>query len=96
MRNSPRLGKREWAGCYDTHNEQTASEGANMSNERTQHLETIGHACGTLQASYGSVRRALEEVGARPVLVVNGLAHFDEADVERAAERLAQQQAGKR
>jgi hypothetical protein len=67
-----------------------------MSNERTQHLETIGHACGTLQASYGSVRRALEDVGAQPVLVVNGLAHFDEADMERAAERLQQAREGKR
>jgi hypothetical protein len=55
-----------------------------------QHLETIGHACATLQASYGAVRRALAEVGAEPAIVLNGVAHYGEADVERAAEQLQQ------
>ena len=61
--------------------------------EQTQHLETIGHACATLQAPYGTVRRALEEVGAEPAMVLNGIAHYREADVERVAEHLAQARA---
>jgi hypothetical protein len=61
-----------------------------MSEKETKHLETIGHACATLQASYGAVRRALAEVGAEPVLILNGLPHYAETDVERAAEQLQQ------
>ena len=61
--------------------------------EQTQHLETIGHACATLQAPYGTVRRALEAVGAQPAMVLNGVAHYAEADVERAGERIAEARA---
>jgi hypothetical protein len=53
-----------------------------------QHLETIGHACVTLQASYGAVRRALAEIGAEPALTINGIEHYSEADVQRVAERV--------
>jgi hypothetical protein len=59
-----------------------------MSNERTQHLETIGHACTTLQRPYGVIRRALAELGVEPAMVLNGVAHYAESDVERVAERL--------
>jgi hypothetical protein len=61
-----------------------------MRENEPKHLETIGHVCATLQASYGAVRRALAEVGAEPVLILNGLAHYAETDVERAAEQLQQ------
>ncbi len=61
-----------------------------MSENEPQHLETIGHACATLQASYGAVRRALEALGAQPAMVINGVGHYAEADVERAGERLRQ------
>jgi hypothetical protein len=56
----------------------------------TQHLESIGHICATLQKPYGAIRRALADVGAEPAMVLNGVAHYAEADVERAAERLQQ------
>jgi len=56
----------------------------------TQHLESIGHICATLQKPYGVVRRALAAVGAEPAIVLNGVAHYGEADVERAAEQLQQ------
>ena len=56
----------------------------------TQHLESIGHICATLQKPYGAIRRALADVGAEPAIVLNGVAHYAEADVERAAERLQQ------
>jgi hypothetical protein len=65
-----------------------------MNANEPQALETIGHACSTLQASYGAVRRALAEVGAQPVLIVNGLAHYAEVDVERAGERIAKARRG--
>ncbi len=56
----------------------------------TQHLESIGQICATLQKPYGAIRRALADVGAEPAIVLNGVAHYAEADVERAAERLQQ------
>ena len=62
--------------------------GKNMNTNEPKHLESIGHACTTLQASYGAVRRALEEVGAEPAMIINGVAHYAESDVERAGERL--------
>ncbi len=54
----------------------------------TQHLESIGHICATLQKPYGVIRRALAEVEAEPAIVLNGVPHYAEADVERAAERV--------
>jgi len=61
--------------------------------EQTQHLETIGHACATLQAPYGTVRRALEAVGAMPAVVINGVPHYAEGDIERAGQRIAEAKA---
>ena len=51
---------------------------------QTEHLETIGHICATLQKPYGVIRRALAEVGAEPAIVLNGVPHFAEANVEAA------------
>ena len=48
---------------------------------QTQHLESIGHICATLQKPYGDIRRALADVGAEPAMVLNGVAHYAEADV---------------
>ena len=61
-----------------------------MSENETKHLETIGHLCQTFQQPYAAVRRALDEIGAHPAVVINGVPHFAEADVERAAEQLQQ------
>ena len=57
---------------------------------QTLHFESIGHICATLQKPYGVIRRALAELGAEPAMVLNGVPHFAEADVERAAARLQQ------
>ena len=75
----PTVGKTNTRVWYDT----------NMAAE-PQHLETIGHICVTLQKPYGAVRRALVAVGAEPAIVLNGVAHYGEAEVERAAEQLQQ------
>ena len=64
-----------------------------MSENQTQHLESIGHICATLQRPYGVIRRTLAEVGAEPAMVLNGIAHYREVDVERVAEHLAQARA---
>jgi hypothetical protein len=55
---------------------------------QTQHLESVGHICTTLQRPYGVIRRTLAELGVEPAMVLNGVAHYAEADVERVAERL--------
>ena len=54
----------------------------------TQHLESVGHICASLQKPLGVIRRALAELEVEPAMVLNGVAHFAEADVERVAERL--------
>ena len=56
----------------------------------TQYLESVGHLCQLFQRPYAAVRRALDEIGAQPTVVINGVAHYAEGDVERAAERLQQ------
>ena len=60
-----------------------------MANQ-TQHLESVGHICASLQKPLGVIRRTLAELGAEPAMVLNGVAHYAEADVERVAERLEQ------
>ncbi|MEI8373758.1 MAG: hypothetical protein WCJ35_13100 [Planctomycetota bacterium] len=54
----------------------------------TKHLESVGHLCQVFQRPYAAVRRALDEIGAQPALVINGVAHYAEGDVERVGERL--------
>jgi hypothetical protein len=61
---------------------------------QTQHLESVGHICASLQKPLGVIRRTLAELGAEPAMVLNGVPHYAEADVERLAERLAE--AGRR
>ena len=63
--------------------------------EQTQHLESIGHLCQTFQRPYAAVRRALDEIGAQPAVVINGVPHYSGEAAERAGERLAQARARK-
>jgi hypothetical protein len=58
-----------------------------MSNQ-SGNLVSIGHLCQTYQRPFPAVQRALEEIGARPRLTLNGLPYYGEADAERAGERL--------
>ena len=69
-------------------NQQTAIGKLEIMATQTQRLESIGHICATLQKPYGVIRRTLADVGAEPAVVLNGVAHYAEADVERVAERL--------
>ena len=64
-----------------------------MSSNEPKSLESIGHLCQTFQASYSSVRRALDDVGAMPAVVINGVPHYAEGDVERAGQRIAEAKA---
>jgi len=50
-----------------------------------QNLVTIAHLCGLWQAPYSLVRRALDDTGAQPAVMLNTTAYYTAADVERAA-----------
>lgn len=57
----------------------------------------IGRIAGEIQAPVSMVGRIADELGIKPVGRINGVVHFDAADVERIAARLRaidQQRAG--
>jgi hypothetical protein len=51
-------------------------------------ISSIGQVCQTLQASYSAVRRAIEALGLQPALVINGVPHFADEDVDLIAKHL--------
>lgn len=51
-------------------------------------ISAIGNVCSQLQRPYGSIQRAIEQLGIKPVLTINTVPHFDDADVERIAKHL--------
>jgi hypothetical protein len=55
----------------------------------TQSLSSIGFICQTLQKPYGAIRKAIEELGISPVMVMNCVAHYADDDVERIREFLS-------
>ena len=55
----------------------------------TQNITSIGHACCVLQRPFASVQRAIEQLHIKPAVHINGVAHLDDADVERIREHLA-------
>jgi len=55
----------------------------------TLDIMSLGHAAENLQATIGKIRRAAEAIGIRPSYCINGVDHFDEADVERIRAYLA-------
>lgn len=59
----------------------------------TQHLETIAHLCASIQAPYARIAKAVEALGLKPAVTINGIPHFDELACEKIAEHLADQRA---
>jgi uncharacterized protein YcbX len=57
---------------------------------KTTNVVTTGKLCELLQAGPGQVKAAAEAAHVRPVLVVNGRAHFDEEDVPRIRAALSE------
>ncbi len=56
----------------------------------TQSITSIGHACAVLNRPFAVVKRAMADLNLKPSLYVNGVAHYDDADVDKAREHLAQ------
>jgi hypothetical protein len=61
--------------------------------KQTLFLSTIGHLSQTLQTPIGEVRRALDRLGAKPALVINGLEHYDESALVRRGRQRPQPKA---
>jgi hypothetical protein len=58
-------------------------------------ISSLGQICSTLQRPYGSLRKAIEELGITPVLVINMVAHYSDEDVERLGEYFQQPRSAK-
>jgi len=43
----------------------------------TQHVSSVGHIATVAQVSVQHVRSIIEDVGAKPALVINGVEHYD-------------------
>jgi hypothetical protein len=56
-----------------------------MSNETPQHLESIGHLCQSLQSPVARIQRAVESLGVRPAMTINGIPHYDGPQCEQIA-----------
>ena len=55
---------------------------------QTQHLESLGHLCASLQAPYARVRRAVDALGIEPAVTINGVPHFDEQQCDCIAREI--------
>jgi hypothetical protein len=58
-------------------------------NPATQYLESIAHLCASLQAPYATIAKAVEALGLKPAVTINGIGHYDADACERIAEHLA-------
>jgi hypothetical protein len=58
----------------------------------TQHLESIGHLCASIQSPYATVRRTVDKLGLVPAVTINGIDHFDAEQCERIADAIRQTQ----
>jgi hypothetical protein len=54
----------------------------------TQSITSIGHACCVLQRPFATIERAIAVLNIKPACHINGVAHLDDADVERIAKHL--------
>ncbi len=54
----------------------------------TQSIISVGQAAALLQAMPQRIKAAALEIGVSPAMVINGVTHFDERDLERIGERL--------
>jgi hypothetical protein len=46
-------------------------------NFTTEHLETLAHLCASLQAPYARIAKAVESLGLKPTVSINGIGHYD-------------------
>jgi hypothetical protein len=53
-----------------------------------QHLESLAHLSASLQAPYSRIAKAVESLGVKPAVTINGIPHFDGESCERIAEHL--------
>lgn len=60
----------------------------------TTSIVSIGKSAELLQAGMVRIRNTAAELGIRPALTINGIDHYDEADVERIGERIRERKAG--
>lgn len=52
-------------------------------NKQPVFLSTIGNLAATLATPVGEIRKALDRLGIKPMLVINGVEHFDEKNLVR-------------
>ena len=67
-----------------------------MDTQGPRELESISRLCAVFQRPYSAVKRALDESGAMPELVLSGTPYYGERAIEAAAERLQGKPEGKR
>ena len=54
-------------------------------------ISSVGHICAALQRPYGTIRKAIEELGLTPAVIINMVAHYADDDVEKIREHLQKQ-----
>lgn len=54
----------------------------------TQSIVSIGKSAELLQAGMVRIRNTAAELGIKPALTINGIDHYDEADIERIGVKL--------
>lgn len=59
----------------------------------TTNITSIGHACAVLNRPFALVKSAADALKIKPAVHINGVAHYDDADVERMRRHLAKQEA---
>ena len=57
-------------------------------------IVSIGKAAELLQAGMVRIRNTAADLAIRPALTINGIDHYDEADVERIGDKLRERKAG--
>lgn len=56
-------------------------------------IHSIGHACQLLQVMPNEIRKQAELLKISPAMTINGIAHFNERDLQRIREHLAARRA---
>ena len=54
-------------------------------NATTKHLESLAHLCASLQAPYSRIAKAVESLGLKPTITINGIGHYDDEACEQIA-----------
>lgn len=53
-------------------------------------IHSIGHSSQLLQLMPAAIRKRAEELGIRPVVTINGIDHYNEVDLQRIREAVAE------